>query len=56
MPRDRTKLAVLRLVGVEVSRKVALAAIAGRRRSVAADALVRAARARAWNVELSAGQ
>jgi DNA-binding transcriptional LysR family regulator len=55
-PRDRTKLAVLRLVGVEVSRNVVLAAIAGRRRSVAADALVRAARARAWNVELSAGQ
>jgi DNA-binding transcriptional LysR family regulator len=55
-PRDRTKLAVLRLVGVEASRSVVLAAIAGRRRSVAADAFVRAARARAWDEAPSAGQ
>ncbi len=53
-PRDRTKLAVFRLAGVETSRSVVLAAIAGRRRSVAADAFVRASRARAWDVEPSA--
>jgi DNA-binding transcriptional LysR family regulator len=47
-PRDRTELAVLRLVDVEASRNVVLAAIAGRRRSVAADAFVRASRARGW--------
>jgi DNA-binding transcriptional LysR family regulator len=55
-PRDRTKLAVLRLVGVEASRSVVLAAIAGRRRSVAADAFVRASRARAWDGKPSTRQ
>jgi DNA-binding transcriptional LysR family regulator len=53
-PRDRIKLAVLPLVGIEATRSVVLAAIAGRRRSVAADAFVRAARARAWDVAESA--
>jgi DNA-binding transcriptional LysR family regulator len=55
-PRDRIKLAVLRLVGIEATRSVVLAAIAGRRRSIAADAFVRAARARAWDVAESADQ
>jgi DNA-binding transcriptional LysR family regulator len=55
-PRDRTELAVFRLAGVEASGSVVLAAIAGRRRSVAADAFVRASRARAWNVHPSARQ
>ena len=55
-PRDRIKLAVLRLVGIEATRSVVLAAIAGRRRSVAADAFVRAARARTWDVGKSADQ
>ena len=50
-PRDRTRLAALRLVDVEASRSVVLAAIAGRRRSVAAAAFVRASRARAWDME-----
>jgi hypothetical protein len=49
-------LAVLRLVGIEATRSVVLAAIAGRRRSIAADAFVRAARARAWDVAESADQ
>lgn len=42
------KLATIRFVDAEVVRQVALAAIAGRRRSVAADAFVRATRARGW--------
>lgn len=55
-PRDRARLAVFPLSGVEASRSVVLAAIAGRRRSVAADAFVRASRARAWNQQPSARQ
>ena len=42
------KLASVRFVDAGIVRKVALAAIAGRRRSVAADAFVRASRARGW--------
>ena len=50
-PRDRDRLAVLALAEVDVTRPVVLAAIAGRRRSLAADSLVRAARARNWSAE-----
>jgi DNA-binding transcriptional LysR family regulator len=47
------RLSTVRFIDAEVVRQVALAAIAGRRRSVAADAFVRASRARGWR-ELAA--
>lgn len=52
-PRDRSRLTALRLAGVDASKAVVLAAIAGRRRSAAAGAFVRASRARSWETELS---
>ncbi|WFR98624.1 LysR family transcriptional regulator [Rhizobium tumorigenes] len=55
-PRERSRMVVLRLAGVEASKAVSLAAIAGRRRSAAASAFVRASRARSWNVEESASE
>jgi DNA-binding transcriptional LysR family regulator len=51
-PRDcgeSSRLRALRLEDVEVLRSVVLSAISGRRRSIAADAFVRASRARDWN-------
>lgn len=42
-------LRAVRLVDAEVAREVVLSAIAGRRRSTAADAFVRASRARDWS-------
>lgn len=53
-PRGQSRLAALRLVDVELHQAVVLAAIAGRKRSVASDAFVRAARARGWNAAASA--
>jgi DNA-binding transcriptional LysR family regulator len=53
-PRDRSRLAALRLAGVDASKAVVLAAVAGRRRSAAAGAFVRASRARSWEAEASA--
>ena len=47
-PRDDPRLRSIRLVDAAVARDVVLAAIAGRRRSVAADAFVRASRAVGW--------
>lgn len=55
-PRDRTRLTAVRLVDVDTSRSVVLGAVAGRRRSVATDAFVRASRARAWDMEPSTSQ
>lgn len=54
-PRDQTRLATLPLSDVDASRGVVLAAIAGRRRSVAAEAFVRASRARGWDVRPAFG-
>ncbi|HTI31056.1 MAG TPA: LysR family transcriptional regulator [Sphingomonas sp.] len=48
------RLSTVRFVDAEIVRQVALAAIAGRRRSVAADAFVRATRARGWQELASA--
>jgi DNA-binding transcriptional LysR family regulator len=53
-PRPDTRISAVRLVDVAVERDVVLAAIAGRRRSIAADAFVRASRARAWEAAASA--
>jgi DNA-binding transcriptional LysR family regulator len=47
-PRDDDRLASLHLIDVADTRGIVLAAIGGRKRSVAADAFVRAARARDW--------
>ena len=46
--RQDGRLSAVRFMDAEVVREVALAAISGRRRSPAADAFVRAARARGW--------
>jgi DNA-binding transcriptional LysR family regulator len=54
-PRDLSRLAALQVAGVDASKVVVLAAIAGRRRSVAAGAFVRASRARSWETETSVG-
>lgn len=53
MPKPKTneRLRALRLVDLETQRDVVLAAISGRRRSIAADAFVRASRARGWAAE-----
>jgi hypothetical protein len=51
--RERSRMVALRLAGVEASRAVSLAAIAGRRRSAAASAFVRASLARSWSIEES---
>lgn len=47
-PRDDERLCAFRFADVEVRRDVILGAVAGRKRSVAADAFVRASRARSW--------
>ncbi len=47
-PRDDERLCVFRFADVEVRRDVVLGAVAGRKRSIAADAFVRASRARSW--------
>jgi len=47
-PRADTRVRAIRLVDVDAERDVVLAAIAGRKRSIAADAFVRASRARGW--------
>ena len=49
-PRDRAQLAALRFTDIQASRGVVLAAIGGRRRSLAADTFVRASRARTWDL------
>ena len=46
--RDNPRLTSIRLIDASVARDVVLAAIAGRRRSLAADAFVRASRAVSW--------
>lgn len=51
-PRDARRLQALPLSDVRLEKDVVLAAIAGRRRSVASDAFVRAARARSWTEPL----
>lgn len=50
MPCDRrdTRLRGVKFIDAEVVRQVVLAAISGRRRSLAADTFVRASRARGW--------
>jgi DNA-binding transcriptional LysR family regulator len=55
-PRDRTRMAAIQLAGVDTSRSVVLAAISGRRRSVAAGAFLRASRARSWETDASISQ
>ncbi|GAA0443625.1 MULTISPECIES: LysR family transcriptional regulator [Sphingomonas] len=47
-PRDDERLCAFRFADVEVRRDVVLGAVAGRKRSIAADAFVRASRARSW--------
>jgi DNA-binding transcriptional LysR family regulator len=47
--KDERNLVALRFLDIEASRQVVLAAIAGRQRSVAANAFVRAARTRKWD-------
>lgn len=47
-PRDDERLCAFRFADAEVRRDVILGAVAGRKRSVAADAFVRASRARSW--------
>jgi DNA-binding transcriptional LysR family regulator len=47
-PRDDERLCALRFADAEVKRDVVLAAVAGRKRSIAADAFVRASRACDW--------
>ena len=54
-PRADPRLVSIRLVDAAVARAVVLAAIAGRRRSLAADAFVRAARAVGWAAPGAAG-
>lgn len=59
MPRPRdcdgaSRLRALRLEDVDVVRSVVLSAISGRRRSIAADAFVRASRARDWSLASAA--
>ncbi len=46
---DDGRLRAVRLEDVSISRHVVLSAISGRRRSIAAEAFVRASRARDWN-------
>jgi DNA-binding transcriptional LysR family regulator len=48
--REDDQLVALRFVDISISRRVLLAAIAGRRRSVAMDAFMRAARSRQWSI------
>ena len=48
------RLASIRLIDAAVARAVVLAAVAGRRRSVAADAFVRASRAVSWESDAAA--
>jgi DNA-binding transcriptional LysR family regulator len=47
-PRDDERLCSFRFSDAEVRRDVVLGAVAGRKRSIAADAFVRASRARSW--------
>ena len=47
-PRDDERLCAFTFADVEVRRDVVLGAVAGRKRSIAADAFVRASRARSW--------
>lgn len=47
-PRHDERLCAFRFADVEVRRDVILGAVAGRKRSIAADAFVRASRARSW--------
>lgn len=47
-PRNDERLCAFRFADVEVNQDVVLGAVAGRKRSVAADAFVRASRARSW--------
>lgn len=47
-PREDERLCAFRFADVDVEREVVLGAVAGRRRSVAADAFMRASRARSW--------
>lgn len=47
-PRDDERLCALTFSDVEVRRDVVLGAVSGRKRGIAADAFVRASRARSW--------
>lgn len=48
-PRDDERLRAIRFPDADITGEVVLGAVAGRKRSIAADAFVRASRARSWS-------